>query len=81
MKLADWRRSIGWSQPRLAAELQCAVSTVARYENGNRRPEEDALQRIFEISSGQVTPNDFYPIEQWRKRFPALAALCDRAAA
>lgn len=81
MKLANWRNSEGKTQPQLASELGCAVSTVARYENGTRLPGEAAMQQIFVLSRGRVTPNDFYPLDEWRDRFPALAALCDLEAA
>lgn len=30
-----------------------------------RPPNSDNLPRLFEITHGEITPNDFFPIEQW----------------
>lgn len=44
-------------------------STVARYASGQRIPSSRIMPRIFEETDGQVTANDFYPVQQ-----PAQAA-------
>lgn len=31
-----------------------------------RRPDDDNMRRLFEITKGEITPNDFYPIEEWK---------------
>lgn len=65
MKLADWRKAQGWTQPRLAVALDCVLPTVARWENGTRTPEREALKRIYILTAGAVQPNDFYDIPAW----------------
>lgn len=81
MKLADWRRTKGWTQQELADELGCTISTVARYEGGTRDPEPVTKERIFLLSGGEVEPNDFYDLPRWRRLVgAAVAALRGRAA-
>lgn len=35
-------------------------------ELGWRRPDDDNMRKLFEITKGEITPNDFYPIEEWK---------------
>jgi transcriptional regulator with XRE-family HTH domain len=62
MKLADWRRSEGMTQQQLADALDCILTTVARYEAGQRIPEPENMRRLFVLSNGKVQPNDFYAL-------------------
>lgn len=81
MKLAHWREANGWTQQRLAEELNCTVSAVWRYEQGLRDPEGPTKERIFLITQGAVQPNDFYDVPRWRRALgAALAALTGKAA-
>lgn len=73
MKLADWRRRKNLTQQQLADELGCIVTTIARYETGLRRPDGPAMIRIYQLTDGQVEPNDFYEL-------PALRAPERKAA-
>lgn len=66
MKLAVWRRNQGMTQEQLAAALDCIVTTVARYEAGRRRPDEDTMIKIFRLTDGEVQPNDFYELPDLR---------------
>lgn len=61
-KLADWRKSKGWSQAKLGEELGGISSvSVGRYEAG-RLPEPPIMQKIIDLSSGEVTANDWFEI-------------------
>jgi transcriptional regulator with XRE-family HTH domain len=61
-KLGDWRRAKGLTQEDLGAKLGCEKPTVARYEAGTRIPERDTMRRIYVVTDGAVTPNDFYDL-------------------
>lgn len=81
MKLSEWRDREGWSQQRLADELGCTISTIWRYEQGQRDPDADTKRRIFLITDGAVEPNDFYPMPIWRRALDAARSALARKAA
>lgn len=33
---------------------------------GSRRPDDENMHRLFEITGGAITPEDFYPVAEWR---------------
>jgi hypothetical protein len=39
-----------------------------------RRPDEKNMAMLFEISGGEITPELFYPIDEWRERLAAPEA-------
>lgn len=39
-------------------------------EAGFRRPDDANMQRIFEITAGEITPDAFYPLDEWRAGLP-----------
>jgi hypothetical protein len=60
MKFGDWVSSQGWSWREAANRLGLPNGAVAwRYTRGTI-PRPAAMQRIWLISGGRVTPNDFY---------------------
>lgn len=59
MKLRDWRLAKGLSMEQLGELIGLTQSSVSRIENGKNRPEWGTLDRIVEVTDGQVTPNDF----------------------
>ncbi len=61
MKLIEYRRSRGLTQPELAEMIGCKTSAVSRYENG-RTPEPVTIKRIAAVTQGAVTPNDFHGV-------------------
>ena len=62
MKLDEWRKARKFTQEQLAEMIGVASRvSVARYESG-RVPDQDVLRKIIEITSGEVTANDFYDI-------------------
>lgn len=63
MTLGEWVRTKGMSHDDLAARLGCDRSTVSRYVSGHRMPRRPVLERITEITGGEVTANDFLTAE------------------
>lgn len=61
MKLSEYRRSIGMTQRDLANLIGVSDVALSRYESG-RVPESSVMRRIFEVSEGRVSPNDFFEI-------------------
>ena len=61
MNLKTWRTEVKrWSRKRLAIELDLAeANSVYRYEVGTRTPHPTVMARIYRLSRGLVTPNDF----------------------
>lgn len=53
--------SKGWSPDDLAAELGVERWTVVRYLEKGRVPKPQIVERIVELSGGEVEPNDLYP--------------------
>ena len=62
MKLAQFRRYEGLRQKQFAAQLQVALTTLARYETGDRIPEPSIMRRIYARTNGLVSANDFYDL-------------------
>lgn len=60
MKLRDYRKLQNLTQTKFA-KLIGATSYViiARYESGVRVPSPTAMRKIYEVTGGKVTPNDF----------------------
>lgn len=46
----------------LAAQLRVTSETVRRYLNGSRKPDDEMMVRIFEVTGGKVQPNDFFGV-------------------
>ena len=61
MKLKEYRKSQGLTQPEFAEMIGRKASAVSRYENG-RTPEPDTIKEIAKITQGAVTPNDFHGV-------------------
>ncbi len=60
MKLADFMTAHGLGPSEMAKRLGVNHATVIRYRDSQRRPDSDVMARIFEVTNGSVTPNDFY---------------------
>lgn len=75
MRLADWRKQNGYTQQQLADELDTAQSWIALIERANdaKVPSADLMKRIYLLSRGAVTPNDFYDLPAIGQ--PALPGL------
>lgn len=48
-RLKQLREENGWTQLQLSEKLDCAMSSVAMYENGSRKPSLDVLVKLSEI--------------------------------
>lgn len=64
MRLAEWRKQEGYTQQQLADRLDTAQSWIALCERANdpKVPAPDLMKRIWLLSRGAVTPNDFYDL-------------------
>jgi hypothetical protein len=58
MKLNDFLRSTGVSMSRFAKQINTTTATVSPIADGSVVPRKNLLIRIFEVTEGQVTPND-----------------------
>lgn len=61
MKLAAWRKRQELTQWALAHALNCSQSYVSQIERAHDAlmPGKDMLARIYELTGGEVQPNDF----------------------
>lgn len=63
MLIREWRLKRGLSFRAVAELVGVANGTVVRrWETGDCIPRREEMQRLFDISGGEVTPNDFYGI-------------------
>jgi transcriptional regulator with XRE-family HTH domain len=58
MKLQDYRKLLGLSRAKVAAQLGTTGTTIYRYETGRMLPSVKAATRIREWSKGAVTLED-----------------------
>jgi transcriptional regulator with XRE-family HTH domain len=63
MKLRDWRKSCNMTLVALSRELGVTTVSLGRYERGARLPEKRVMEKIIEVTQGQVTPNDWFGAE------------------
>jgi len=59
MTLDAWLISTKTTNARFAAALGTTGESIRRYRNGEREPDAAAMARIFELTGGDVTPNDW----------------------
>jgi transcriptional regulator with XRE-family HTH domain len=64
MKLADYLKQDAVTATSIADATGAAVSTITRAARGEVFPSRELMQRIFEATGGQVTPNDFVWIDE-----------------
>lgn len=60
MTLKEWIDSSGKSIEDVANALGCSKMDIYRYCAGEVIPRPDRMQKIVELTGGEVTPNDFY---------------------
>ena len=65
MKLQDYRKLLGLSRAKAAAQLGTTGVTIYRYETGRILPSVKAARRIQEWSKGAVTMTDLLWGSQW----------------
>lgn len=59
MQLVDYRNKLGLTQAQFGDLAGLSQAAVARYESGKRQPQRDELARIYSVTNGEVTANDF----------------------
>lgn len=59
MKLAEYLETNDLSDAAFARAIGVERQAVGRYKNGERFPEKPILLKIFEVTNGQVSANDF----------------------
>ena len=60
MKIGAYRKLVGLTLAELALKIGVTEGSMSRYENGERIPTREILQRIKAVTDGAVQPNDFY---------------------
>nr|WP_319513714.1 hypothetical protein [uncultured Cohaesibacter sp.] len=53
-----------WNYTQAGLKFGCADTTIARIIKGNRPPNKDLMQRMIDVSGGELLPNDFYTLPQ-----------------
>ena len=59
MKLKNWRKSQNLRLTDAAALVGCSPSTLSRLENDKQGFSRKLLQKIHQVTGGEVTPTDF----------------------
>lgn len=59
MTLATYLKLPGVTATALARHLGVAHSTVLRWADGSTQPGTERLRRLYDVTDGAVTPNDF----------------------
>lgn len=61
MKLLQYLEQTQTTIPDLAEKIgDVTVSGVRKWLNGERVPRPDQMRKIYEVTNGLVSPNDFY---------------------
>ena len=64
MTLEQYIKRTQLSRTQIAALLKTTEATVSRYITGARFPRAYMLDRIFKVTGGKVTANDFLPLRR-----------------
>ncbi|WP_448208126.1 helix-turn-helix domain-containing protein [Azospirillum sp. sgz302134] len=62
MQLSSYMEANGETDATMAAKVGVSIQAMNRYRLGQRRPREAEMVRIFEVTNGEVTPNDFFDL-------------------
>lgn len=68
MRLAEYLEEKKISDSAFAAQIGTSTQSVHRYKSGQRFPRPKILSKIFEISGGQITANDFAVLPKLKRR-------------
>lgn len=63
-KLKKYLKNNNITQKKFAELIGVDKMTLWRYVQGSRIPKPKIMQKIFELTNGQVTANDFYGVAQ-----------------
>lgn len=64
MRLTDHLEQSGMTQRQLAEKIGVSERAVRRYCAGHRVPQKDILQKIYQVTGGVVTANDFVDLPE-----------------
>lgn len=67
MKLRAYRVMANLTQQALAERLGISELSVIKYEGGTTIPSREGMLRIYQLTTGLVTPNDFFDLENLSK--------------
>lgn len=69
MRLAKWRKFKQMSQVELADALGCTQPMISMIERDREAlvPRRDLMIRIYRLTRGEVTPNDFYELPSFEQ--------------
>ncbi len=73
MKLADWLKTNHITKKELAHQIGTHPLSVRRYLKGERKPTDEVMLKIIEVTNGSVMPNDFYSVPKTEKLQGAAA--------
>jgi transcriptional regulator with XRE-family HTH domain len=59
MRFAEWMNKTNASDASFAARARVSRETVRRYRCGEREPDTKTMALIFELTGGEVAPNDW----------------------
>lgn len=62
MRLKEYLKQHSLTVEGFAAAIGESPFTVGKWVRGDRRPREATMLRIVDLTSGLVTPNDFYDL-------------------
>jgi hypothetical protein len=68
MTLGDYLKSTGLSPQQFAPLIGVQWLAIYRYISGERVPRWEIMQKIYEVTGGQVTPNDILGIPPKSKK-------------
>jgi transcriptional regulator with XRE-family HTH domain len=60
MTLKKYMEANGYTDTKFADQIGVSRVAVTLYRNGQRIPRPAVMERIVDVTSGQVNPNDFY---------------------
>jgi len=63
MKLRTYRAMSNLTQHEIAQKLGVSELSIIKYEGGTNMPSRETMLRIYEMTGGLVTPNDFFDLE------------------
>ncbi len=64
MKLAKWIKNQNITIPAFAKEIGKNRSLVHKYVYGKAIPKQDAMVKIYQLTQGAVSANDFYGLSE-----------------
>lgn len=64
MKLETYLKENGLTDEAFGSLASLSQSQISRIKRGKSWPTKEAMERIFTVSNGEVTPNDFVPLTE-----------------